>query len=282
MKRQRLFILAACALMFGAPAAPAATLLAHYKMDEGAGTTVGDSAGTPQNGVFVNTPNWSTNVAPVPSGSTRSLNFDGGTNGAGDYVNLSPISELQINGSFSLSIWVNVDFVPAGSGAAELFGVYQVASPFEHNYLLRLYESSHALAGKIGFISRDDSGDTVILDDTAAEPLDVWIHFAVTFDGTTGQTLLYRNGAVIATGTMPNTPVAINTAQTAARLGGPGTGTTGQSFDGLLDDARIYTGVLTPTEVGVLAGVIVIPAPAALPGGLALLALTTAKRRRHH
>lgn len=252
------------AILLASSRGSAATLLAHYSIEQGSGTTVLDVAGTPQDGTFgtsSSAPAWSNNAAPVPGGSTWSLYFDGGSGSSGDIVNLAPIDDLEIDGSFSVGVWVNVDAIGSANLAPAILGVFQNSSPFEHNYLLRIHNSGHANAGRVGFISRDDSGDTVSLLDPVAvnDPqdgfLDTWVHYAVTFDATTGDTILYRDGVSVATGTMPNAPASFNTNQDNAWLGGQ---VGGDSFNGLLDDARIYTGVLTPQEVLALT---VIPEP---------------------
>ena len=257
-----------------------ADLIANWKMDEGSGTTVGDSVNS-YDGTFVGSPTWSTNVAPG-IGSTRALDFDP----AGDWVNLtSHIDNLEMAGSFTLATWVNVDAVPTGSGAAEIMGVYQTASPFETNYLLRISKSGSASSGQVAFLSRDDSSDTVSLLDPTAATLDTWIHYAVTFDAATGLATMYRDGVSVASGTMPNAPAVFNLAQTRASLAGDGG--SGQSFNGLLDDAALWNQVLTVDEInnartmGAANAIAVVPEPSTFAlAALGFTSLGLFRRRR--
>jgi len=72
----------------------------------------------------------------------------------------------------------------------------------------------------------------------------VWHHVAYTYDGTTHK--LYLDGAVVSTSTAAPNAHAVTRAQLGAY-------NSGSSFNGLLDDIRIYNAPLTATQVATLA-----------------------------
>jgi hypothetical protein len=82
---------------------------------------------------------------------------------------------------------------------------------------------------------------------SAAPAVGQWVHIAVTFDGTTARG--YINGvrtvqAAFSFGTGRETPIQFG----ADTSGG------GNSYNGALDDIRIYDIVLTDAEIAALAG----------------------------
>ena len=73
-------------------------LTAHWKLDDGAGSSIAvDSAGT-NNGTLIGDPTWTTGRI------AGALSFDG----AGDYVSVAPIAALT-GSSFTAQAWVNVN-----------------------------------------------------------------------------------------------------------------------------------------------------------------------------
>jgi hypothetical protein len=98
-------------LFFIKPIPVYAALIAHWKFDEGSGTTPGDSSGSNITGTFTSTrPTWSTDVPSVSFSDPYSLDFSG----TGDAVYFSWPSSLNFVGtaSRSFSFW----YKPTGNG----------------------------------------------------------------------------------------------------------------------------------------------------------------------
>ena len=72
-------------------------LVAHWKLDDGSGTTAIDSSGNGNDGTFVGDPQW---VAGKLGGA---LDFDGD----GDYVDFGNDTIFDITDAFSLTLWIN-------------------------------------------------------------------------------------------------------------------------------------------------------------------------------
>ncbi|MES2996090.1 MAG: LamG domain-containing protein [Verrucomicrobiota bacterium] len=257
----RTSIPALAAAMLGLASSAPAALVAHYNVDNN--TTNLGTRGAAANGTLNGATYSTTVVSPYP-GSTHSLDLNTGVSN----MSVTP-AQLTVNGSYTAAVWVNVDTMPAAGSTGNIFGAYQAASPFQHNFLLRVVQSTN----QINFISRDSDGSTVQLN--SAFTLDTWNHFAVTFNSATSSAQMFLNGVSIGTAAMTagTTPgFGSFPAQTHAGLGGF---TGADSMNGFVDDARLYDEVLTQTQIQAL----LVPEPsAALLGGLGALALL--RRRR--
>ncbi len=252
-----LSVLVVAMLALGSGAPLSAALVAHYKLDEGSGSVVVDSAngyhGTRQGASWQ-----STNPPPVPSGTSSYLLFNDPepNNGTGQYVSL-PASNLFIDGSFTVASWVNVTTQVTGGGAGGIVGVYRAGAPFQHNYLLRVFSSEHTTSpNQVGFIARDKNNNTVQLFDPVAPDLNTWQHYAVTFNSTDGNTVLYRNGQNVASGTLSSFGGFSSSGQTASLGTRDGGGT---EFRGMLDEVRIYNEALSATAIDELVATVTDP-----------------------
>ena len=260
-----------------------AALVAHYSFESDALTDeTGNNNGNSANG----TVDLVTSTAPVPGGSSQAVRFNLNNSGTivedVSYIDLpegdaaEPDTDLFIDGSYTIATWLNVvqrsgDGTTSGA-AAGIVGNYAAGSPYNHNYLLRVFTEDHPNANKIGFIARDDSGDTVSLQDSTAPTLNTWYHYAVTFNSTDGSTIMYRDGVQVATDTLENFD-GFDSSGLAAVLGYDDDPLTASDngFNGLLDDVRIYDEALSQSEIQALT----IPEPSALAllllGGVAAL-----------
>ena len=240
-------------------------LIAHYVLNGNGTSSVNSPAA---NGTLVGSASFGGAASPAP-GSTASLSLDHGVHG----LSVTP-GVLAINGSYSVAGWANIDTLASAASATTIVGAYQTASPFEHNYLIRVFDSNATggNAGKLGFITRDDAGNTISLTTGSAITLDTWFHFAATFDSATRVGTLYVNGDAVANSTMA--AFAGFAAPTVAGIGGFHA-TTAISMNGLVDDVRIYNNVLNESQIDA----IMVPEPStAILGGLGMLALL--RRRR--
>ncbi len=91
------FVLVAGLLFAGQARAADPDLVAHWKLDDGAGTTAIDSSGNGNNGVLTGNPQWA--VGKLGG----ALDFDGN----GDYVDCGNAQIFSITDAFTLTVWVN-------------------------------------------------------------------------------------------------------------------------------------------------------------------------------
>jgi len=74
-----------------------------------------------------------------------------------------------------------------------------------------------------------------------------WYHVAVTFDYATGMMVLYKNGSVVDTATVPVDKRDITDATVEV-----GAFSNGSAWEGLIDEARVYATALSPAQIGAL------------------------------
>ena len=205
-------------------------LAAHWKFDAGSGTTAVDSSGSGYNGVVAGA-SWN------PAGGVLggALQFDGND----DYVWITQ-GYRGVTGSNrrTCAAWIKTD---QPSGDIMTWGDMSIDGS---GWIVRLDETG-AL--------RVDAGGGYIFGTTVLTD-DFWHHIAVTSDGsTTDNIVLYVDGRVETTAEVFSQ--SINTQGTAtAKLGVYlGELLSGNYFNGLIDDARIYDRVLTMKEIWSLA-----------------------------
>jgi hypothetical protein len=92
------------------------------------------------------------------------------------------------------------------------------------------------------------NGDTTVLDSGLLSPM-VWYHACVVFDGANTDTLYYRNGAQIGA-TQNNGIASLFNGSSPFSVGAENVGVTpSEFFNGQIDDLRVWTRVLTPSEI---------------------------------
>ena len=95
------------------------------------------------------------------------------------------------------------------------------------------------------------------LEDSVPLALNTWYHVAVTFDYATGEMVLYKNGAIIDSGTIgpmgpePTGTAVRNVTDATVSIGSFGV-SNGWMWQGTLDDARVYPAVLSPAQIASL------------------------------
>ena len=234
--------------------------VAHYALNGNGTSSVNSPAA---DGSLVGTASFAGAASPAP-GSTASLSLDHGANALSVAT-----GAIAINGSYTVAGWANVDTLASLAGATTIVGAYQTASPFEHNYLIRVFDSNSGTnSGKLGFIARDDGGNTLNISTGSAIALDTWFHFAATFDSATREGILYVNGDAAGSTTMA--AFVGFAAPTVAGIGGFNI-STANSMNGLVDDLRIYDHVLTESEIETIIS----------PFGLWATQITNGKILRH-
>ena len=196
----------------GAPAG----LVAAYAFDDGGGTTTTDASGNGNSG-SVGTATWTSN------GKYGSALVFNGTN-ARVAVNDSP--SLDLTASMTLEAWV---FPTASGGWRDV--VYKVDDMY--------YLEGSSPGGPPGMGGTFSPSPLI---GPSALPLNTWSHLAATYDGSTMR--LYVNGAVVASKAQSG-PVATSTG--ALSIGGDAL--YGQSFQGTIDEVRIYSVALTQAQI---------------------------------
>ena len=205
-------------------------LVAHCKLDDGAGTTAIDSSGNGNDGTFVGEPQW---VAGKLGGA---LDFDGNS----EYVDCGNDEIFGITDAFSLTVWIN--------WREPTVSWQTVIAKGDNTWRIARGDTTQTM--DFGF---DDGSRGWAAARTASDvPLNEWHHVAATIDKIEGAKI-YLDGVLegtnsdtggISTGGT-NHPVYI----------GENAQSSGRFWVGLIDDVRVYKRVLTETEIlGVMAG----------------------------
>jgi hypothetical protein len=222
-----------------------ADLVGWWDFEEGVGTTTADQSGGGHTGTLGAGATWSTTeFAPVPSGSTASIAFDG-TDLAHVLMNGYKADEVGGTNSRTLAAWIKSapEVTPATSNLG-IFGYGENVAGDKWNF--RTQNQNGPIDGNIrvevngGYII----GSTVVIDNE-------WHHVAMTWedDGTPDVTdvLLYVDGVleaislsldeVIHTDTGNGIDLAISDDHS------------NREWNGWLDDIRIYDEVLSPERI---------------------------------
>lgn len=191
-----------------------------WRMEEGSGTTVDNSASTDTANDasldLTNSPTFSTFAPPFKN--TYSVDFDG-TN---DFVSTS---SFNLTTNKTVSFWIKLDSI--SSAGVYLFG--KGASYYSYitsnGRTMYKYDGSSAPAINISAANAITTG--------------VWQHIVITGNGSTS--VLYKNGASIGTGT-DVTPLGLD------RFAGDSVG--GSRFvDGLMDEVAVWNAELSANDV---------------------------------
>ena len=205
-------------------------LITWLPFEEGAGLATADASGNGNSGALQNmlTTAWTNGK------SGNALSF----NGVNNYVQAS--NNLGTN--FTLMCWVK-STQTFQTADPTYFGTGIIWSDVGGNAADFILGGTRS-AGGVNRLSFFVGGTETTLSGTQEISTGQWMHLAVTRDGVTGQIKLYVNGvldgtATAATGTLrANLGVAIG-----------GNTLDGHYFNGLIDDVRFYSRVLTIAEV---------------------------------
>jgi len=215
---------------------------AHWKLDDGTGTTAIDSEGG-HDGTLSNGPVW------VAGQLGNALQFDG----ADDYVDLTSDAELDdvFAGGATVMAWIE----PAGwggSGYGRIFDKSSSPSSTGDGWAIRLNTDNGGLNFGQGFTS--GRGWWRFAESSIS--LGSWQHIAIAYDAssTANDPVVYLDGSPVPVarvdtpwGTL-RTDAAIN-----LRLGGHASATAQNVFNGKIDDARIYDRMLDAAQIAEIA-----------------------------
>jgi len=194
-------------------------LIAHWKLDEGLGTSAQDSSGNGNTGTLVNGPVWTTGKI------NGALSFDG----TDDYV--QSVSSIPISGSSArtVSVWFKLNNTLSSYASIVRWGTDSDTQLFE------MLVSSGLVAHWWGGGNSAGGGSV-----TASQ----WYHGVMLYNGTT--VMLYLNGIKVVEATD-----TINTASSVLTIGRK-LYVDHVYFPGTIDDVRIYSRALNQSEVQVL------------------------------
>ncbi|WP_309397940.1 LamG-like jellyroll fold domain-containing protein [Cerasicoccus maritimus] len=206
-------------------------LLSHWKFDETTGSTAYDTAG-------LNDGALNGDITRLDDGiSEHALTFDG----TDDWVE-APHKEAYSTTALSISMWVRpsaIDSQPRG-----LISKRSGTGSSQRAFSLFSYA-----AGRLYI----DIGADRVMTNYFLNEADAWKHIAVVFDGNSAadNVILYIDGAAVYTGTIAATAIpSINAPITIGILNT----NYGDSFNGDIDEVRIYGRALLASEVEYLYG----------------------------
>ena len=203
--------------------------LAYYPLNDTSGTVAVDSSGNGLNATY---------VGGVQLGQPGALPFDPGTavtlDGSTGYVQLPTLSNAFTNG-FSAELWAD----PTSVGSYQRFFDFGNGS-YADNIVLFRNGTSNDLAFTV--FQGGSEGNVVVASNAIV--LNQWQYFAVTMDAK-GNVTLYKNGAVIATGTtyVPRPGIV----RVDNYLGKSNFGNA--LYAGSLDQAAIYAAPLSAAQI---------------------------------
>lgn len=196
-------------------------LVAHWKFDEGSGSTTADSSGNGNTGT-ISGATWTT------SGKyDDALDFDG-TN---DRVNVSDDDSLDLTTGLTIAAWVN-----RGTAGDEYETVVFKNNSGNSDLVYLMYSESNTNQPGIWVNSSNFCKGTGLSTGT-------WIHLAVTYDGSNLK--VFEGGTQV--GESCSYTTAINTSTGQLSIGG--NSIWGEYFDGIIDDVRIYNRALSASEI---------------------------------
>jgi hypothetical protein len=204
-------------------------LVAWYPLDG----NVNDASGNGNNGSLVGAPLFGAGkfgTSVILNGSTQ-------------YVSIPTSSSLAVPGSLTISLWMNpTDWADSLHQTQQLVAKSNGGAA-NNDYELRENGGSQNLQ----FLKTIGGSQQTINSNVVTIPNNQWTHIVVTFNASTFAVNFYLNGAADGGGTF--TSGSINTYTQPLTIG---TRPTGNSFNGSIDDVRIYNRVLSTTEISQL------------------------------
>jgi len=198
-------------------------LVAHWKFDEGSGSTAYDSAGT-NDGTLVGDPVWATGQI-----GTGALSFDGD----GDYVDCGSNPVLMLRNNLSIVFWFNSDTVSASYRG--IVGTWKASAPSESGYMV-VQQNDGCL-----HVNRPVGSSWNTINSVFSVTDGNWHHVVVVYS--TSGTYLYVDGSLNNSNSINsdiNPPSKLTIASTITGSG---------CLDGFIDDVRIYNRALAAEEV---------------------------------
>ncbi|HVW67314.1 MAG TPA: LamG domain-containing protein, partial [Candidatus Peribacteraceae bacterium] len=204
----------------------------YWKLDEGSGTTTADSTGLSHDGSLQNGPLWTTGN-PAISPNTAALSF----NGTDQFVSIANSSDFYYgNQDFTVSA-----FVKTTNGNESVLGDFNGSAPYR-GWGLYIYANN-----KVNFFGYGDQGsnDTSQAGGTVLDGN--WHNLVGVYHRSGNQLTIdtYVDGVLAGSHTATVGSISAN----SSLLFGYYRGQENNTFNGSLDDVRVYGRALTATEV---------------------------------
>ncbi len=197
-----------------------AGLAAYWKLDETSGTVASDSSPNANNGAVTGTATWTTGKV------NNSLLLNGST-----YVTVPGLLGKPKN--VTLMAWASL--TAAGSGGAEIISLGDC-------FAMRLNEGTSSRA----FFYNGTTWQGAAVNATYAGV--GWRHYAAVFDDDNNLLRFYVNGNQVAS-LSTTSSISYSGLGSNAMLGRHGNGQSNYNFTGKLDDVRVYSRALCPSEI---------------------------------
>ncbi len=211
---KKLIYLISFVLLLGLISDASAELVAHWRLDEGSGTTVVDATGNIPDGAFEGDPQW------VAGKFGAALEFDGD-----DWVNFGTPPDLVMTEMISITCWVN----PTGFVGRQGF------VGLDAGYAFKVHEQGRLCFTTPGILDHE-SASTILEAGT-------WQHVAATFQpGQSEGMVFYLNGVE----TERRSSSTMNPGTGPFRMGN---NQWNETLTGMIDDVRVYNHLLTEAEI---------------------------------
>ncbi|UCC97801.1 MAG: discoidin domain-containing protein [Phycisphaerales bacterium] len=207
-----------------------AELIGWWKLDETSGTIASDSSGNGNDGTLQGDVTW------VPGKIGGAWQGDG----SGDYIRVPHSELLMIQDAITISVWLNHQASPADQVICKSNGT---GLGWQSNYAIRLDDQGPR---RVNWRGRNNANQS--LTSTALLAQDEWIHVACTFDIAEGVNKIYINGVLDSqnTSTLQLDPGSGDLFIGADQYP---TNSARWTFQGMLDDIRIYDEALTQEQI---------------------------------
>lgn len=221
-------------------------LAARWSFDEAMGETVYDSSTNANNGMGV--PPTRTAMGPnLTYTNTGSIVFDG----TDDRVTVPTSGTLSFDSmdAFSISAWVNPT---AFSGYQTIAHKIDDTNEDRRGYLFTMNNGTP----EVWLINDFDNGSYAVVPATAPLALSTWQQVSFSYDGSgvAGGVRIYVDGVdVTGIPTVDSLMGAIMVNNQPFEIGYRSVAGA-QAFNGMIDEVRVYSTVLTPTQMGELSG----------------------------
>ncbi len=209
-------------------------LVGHWKFNEGSGITATDSSTYGNDGTLTNSPTYSSDVPAVGALNPYSLSFDG----TAKYVDIGTDSSLNLGSTFTLAAWVKVNSFPSAYSF--------IISKDGDNGLS--YDLGFSNYGKPYVAINDGGWGEYTAENTLSTG--VWHHIAGV-RSSDNKLKLYVDGVL--TDEFTDVKVPQVDGDTPVTLGKRSFADDPLLYDGLIDDARIYSSALSSGDIATLA-----------------------------
>ncbi|MBD3246338.1 MAG: hypothetical protein GF333_04940 [Candidatus Omnitrophica bacterium] len=204
-------------------------MVSWWRFEDGSGSTAADSADS-NPGTLQNTPTWTTSGA-----KDDALSFDESST---EYVEVSDNSNLDTTNQLTLMGWV---YPTTLDGSARAVISKRDDADDEQSYSVFFYTDDHL------YVDIDGNGDRFASNYTFNT--DEWRHIAVVYDGTLAaaqRVKIYVDGTLDTTSSESSTSIPDYASDLYLGIMNSGYS---DSFDGTLDEIKVYAGALTQTQV---------------------------------